>query len=268
MRYRFGLALVMVIAACVLAFIVKGPRPAFLAPSLRDENPAVRMAALRKLDNERDVGRLIEALADENADIRLVAAQKLGGGKQSVDCRIEALMPMLKDPHAGVRREAAESLGRFGSESSAVLCAALKDEDPRVRAGAALALDSSRRFKSPCNRSPDEILRIKPLLYQLLRDENAEARRNAISAICCLGKGEPPSAADLESVQSLLKDADPFVREHALRLLSSIESVKNDPHFTETVTAALQLLLKDENEVISSEAERALENIEKRKTRR
>jgi HEAT repeat protein len=108
--------------------------------TLQDPNPAVRAAAIRAMGFPGDVNLLIGALQDDNADVRLLAAQHLGGRGPESGRRADALIPILKDSHPGVRREAAEALCWIGAEAVPALCRALADPDPRIRAGAALAL--------------------------------------------------------------------------------------------------------------------------------
>jgi HEAT repeat protein len=82
-----------------------------------------------------------------------------------------------------VRRAAAESLGASWPSTEKVLTDALTDSDPRVRAGAAFALswvpDGMRdREVTAAQAEP-----LRPLLRNLLNDENSEVRRNASRAL-------------------------------------------------------------------------------------
>jgi HEAT repeat protein len=153
---------------------------------LQDPNPAVRVAALRALDRRADATPVIRALRDENADVRLVAAQRLGGPGTNARERAEALVEAFDDPHFGVRREARESFCRLGPESGAVLCRALTDPRPRVRATAARALAGAGCWKEQRDRAPDEIETAVPLLRNLLADEDAEVRKCAAEALVSL----------------------------------------------------------------------------------
>ncbi len=116
-------------------------------PGLDDENPAVRAAAVRSLPLRGNEERLIAALEDENADVRLLAAGRLGGATEKRAEGIAALVGALKDPHAGVRRQAVWSLEAMlsnGKEPTPwaeqvrpIILEALdrqaKDADPEVR---------------------------------------------------------------------------------------------------------------------------------------
>src|SRR5438270_5056112 len=102
--------------------------------------PAERVAAIRDSGGSPAMDLLLAALKDEDADVRIVAAQHLRGEGWRGSEKAAALVDALKDPHSGVRREAAEALCSMASDASPALCEALKHPSPRVRAGAALAL--------------------------------------------------------------------------------------------------------------------------------
>jgi hypothetical protein len=186
---RIILVLVLIIIGIALgAVIVNVPRGGSVA-SVRDENPAGRVEAIRAMGWHGDANVFIEALRDENADVRLLAAEHLGGGDFTDGRQTAALIAALKDPHAGVRRAAAESLCSIGPASAPALIKALTDPDRRVRAGAALALGDVGLHKESRQRAPDEVQTITPLLNRLLDDEDAEVRRNAADTLKILSRG-------------------------------------------------------------------------------
>ena len=150
-----------------------------LAIALHDPDPVVRMAAVRSAGKAGQVGPLLEGLSDENPDIRLVAAQLLGYSESKTKEAIQALLAILKDDHAGVRREGAEALYRMLPEAAPALYNALEDNNPRVRSGAALAFDNPVSDKMPRPRVPGERETIIPLLTKLLEDKDEEVRHNA-----------------------------------------------------------------------------------------
>ena len=121
-------------------------------------------------------------IQDDNADVRLVAAQHLGEPGPEGERRAAALVGALKDAHAGVRREAAESLCSIGPESAPALYDALTDPDPRVRRGR-IGPGRRGRAKQGRVRAQGEAQRILPLLSKLLEDEDDEVRRNAADTL-------------------------------------------------------------------------------------
>jgi HEAT repeat protein len=167
------------------------PRAAF-----RDPNPAVRVAAIRALGWHEDASFLIPALRDENADVRLMAAMRLGGAGAGGTERAKALVEALDDPHLGVRREASEALCSIGPKSGPVLCRALGDPRPRVRAGAARALSGAGCGNDGRQRAPGERDTALPLLRKLLADEDAEVRDNAATALQRIARIEGRSIED------------------------------------------------------------------------
>jgi HEAT repeat protein len=94
-----------------------------------------------------------------------------------------ALVDLLKDRHAGVRRIAAETLGWMWPGSESALTAALKDSNPRVRAGAAFAMSRALVAREEREVTPEQAAVVLPLLRDLLNDEDAEVRRNAAEAL-------------------------------------------------------------------------------------
>jgi HEAT repeat protein len=127
-----------------------------------------------------DEQRLIDRLRDDNPDVRLLAAQRLRGANGAA---LAALVGALKDEHVSVCREAAWSLGAAGPDAWLQLRDALRDEEPRVRAGAALALSDAYWHKEPHPWPSKEANTLVPLLNELLSDADPEVRRNAESAL-------------------------------------------------------------------------------------
>jgi len=152
-----------------------------LVQGLHDENPAVRAAAIRRLPWGSDEALLIERLTDDDDDVRLLAAERLGGEGPNGEERAWALVRSLKDPHAGVRREAARSLGLIGPDAWPAIREALNDADARVRMGAAIALEdacSPKQLKRPWPSRESDV--VVPALRELLDDADPE--------VCCIAK--------------------------------------------------------------------------------
>jgi HEAT repeat protein len=185
MRQVIRTAVMLALPAGILAagYALRTHLPFPRTYDLGSPNPAERAAAVRAMGYPGDVPRLLGALHDENADVRLLAAEHLGGrGPQSAE-RTRGLIDVLKDPHAGVRREAAEALSSIGADAVPALCEALADPDPRVRAGAALALSDVAEPKGGRERTREELSTVTPLLKKLVDDGDAEVRKNAAAAL-------------------------------------------------------------------------------------
>jgi HEAT repeat protein len=144
---------------------------------------AERVAAIRD-ERRSDADILIAALKDNDPDVRIVAAQHIGRSSGRETEGVMALVAALGDAHAGVRREAAEALCHLGAVSGPALCDALNDPNPRVRAGAALALgDVGFSMGMRRTRAPGEEAIIEPILKELLHDDDPEVRKNAAHAL-------------------------------------------------------------------------------------
>jgi HEAT repeat protein len=156
--------------------------------ALNDESPAVRAAAVRALPREGNEQLLIDRLKDADPDVRLLAAQRLGGRGPKGAERAWAIIGILNDAHIGVRREAAWSLGVIGADAWPALRKALDDENPRVRAGAALALEDAYKHKEPEPWPSQQAKEIAPILKKLLSDADPEVRRNAEEALGSIGR--------------------------------------------------------------------------------
>src|SRR5437016_6172302 len=95
--------------------------------------------------SEAHVGKRLGYLDDDDPDVRFVAVTRLHylGPKGSE--RIKALVSLLNDDHAHVRREAAWTLVYGDPDGWQALEQALQDNNPRVRAAAALGLSPGYR---------------------------------------------------------------------------------------------------------------------------
>jgi HEAT repeat protein len=125
---------------------------------LRSRDAAIRAESIRRQflgrarfgeaqSAEQNDEQLIAMLSDENSDVRLLAAEALGHEGGGADRRVQALLPMLNDGHAGIRRAVALSLG--DNRLDQPLLAALDDENAQVRAGALWALLYTQGDKEP-----------------------------------------------------------------------------------------------------------------------
>jgi HEAT repeat protein len=167
----------------IVLAIVFWPQDPRWEEAFRDENPARRAEAARRLSRVGSEQLFIDALKDDNSDVRLLAAQELGGPGPKGAERAWALCRALKDDHAGVRREAAWSLSLVGPDAWLPVWQALTDESPRVRAGAALALADAYKHKESKPWPSQKGEAVVRKLGTLLSDEDPQVRRNTRRAL-------------------------------------------------------------------------------------
>ncbi len=161
-----------------------------------------------KIDSEKAVEPLIQALKDADSFVRWNAADALG--KIGSEKAVEPLIQALKDVDSSVRWNAADALGKIGSERVVEpLIQALKDVDSSVRWNAADALGKigSERVVEP--------------LIQALKDTNFSVRWNAADAL-----GKISGEKVVEPLVQALKDVDSSVRWKAADALGKIGGEK------------------------------------------
>ncbi|MBI3854690.1 MAG: HEAT repeat domain-containing protein [Planctomycetes bacterium] len=174
-------------------------------------------------------------LAARKKDAILAAAAHSGSGLARLhgiwglgQLRLAApLVPLLRDPDAEVRAQAAKVLGDLRSADG--LLPLLKDESPRVRLFAALALGKCRQKEA-----------VAPIL-SMLRDNDDQdpfVRHAGVAALAWIGDVEPlpqdPSAAvrlasllalrrlERKEVELFLDDADPRIALEAARAIHDV----------------------------------------------
>ena len=119
---------------------------------------------------------------------------------------VNALIARLKDENAGVRRAAANSLGRLADlRAVAPLIAVLADSDAEVRAQ---AVDALSNLEDPRAIGP---------IAALLKDPVTDVRHNALNALSHWDRGVPTAP-----VVALLADSDADVRKEAVHLLQNL----------------------------------------------
>ena len=256
--------------------VLGGPAVESLIQALKDEDRDVRTGAaeaLRKI-GEPAVDPLIKALKDEKSDVRTVAAECLGeiGDARAVEPLIQALKHKDAASSVFVVEEdgalvpsggSAKGLSLIGEPAVEPLIQALKDENPSLRASAALALGVTRDARA-----------VEPLI-QALKDEDENVLWNANMALRSIG--EP-------AMEPLIKDEDWHVRQAtalALGVTGDARAVEpliqalKDEEFRVRVAAASTLgiigdtravepltqALKDNNEDVREAAKEALENL-------
>ena len=172
---------------------------------------------------------LIRTLKDSNTHKRELAANALGyfsgrAGDEVIDALIEA----LNDDEIAVRRQAAESLGVYGTKArDAVpsLIRALDDDDAKLRS-------KSIRALSKIGHAPDGII---DRLLQLLLDDDLWVRGEAGSALMALRTQALPVLIDR------LNDEDVDRRRLAARALGHVMV------FDVAAVAALSQFLRDDD---------------------
>jgi HEAT repeat protein len=154
---------------------------------LDDENPAVRAAAIRSLPPRGNEDLVIKMLEDEDADVRLVAVMALDWGNNadagSVAKRARAFVRALGDELLHVRREAAWALSWLGSASWPALREALEDQNPRIRAGAALSFTYRHPKEESTLLWEEKRIDFYSLLERLTNDPDAEVCKYARKAL-------------------------------------------------------------------------------------
>jgi HEAT repeat protein/beta-lactamase regulating signal transducer with metallopeptidase domain len=246
--------------------------PALLSV-LRDENAAVRLAAVESLGNLSDpraVDALVQALrTDTDPRVREAAAEALGEidspravpgliaalGSEKVpavrakiawalgeidDARaVEALGGAVRDPDAEVRRQVVWALGELESPAAVpMLIPALKDADVETRKQAAEALGEIG--------SKDAVEALLPVT----KDTDAEVRKEAVSAL-----GNIQDKRALPALEAAVSDANVEVRRQAIEAIGQLDDLKTAP-------PALISALKDEDHEVRKSAAEALGNLE------
>lgn len=157
--------------------------------ALKDKNSNVRkdvVAILGEIGDSRAVATLIATLKDESPDVREGAALALGKIKDSR--AVEPLIAVLrgkdlkdKDKYlteidSSIQVSAAFALAAIGAPAVVSLIAALNDEDPDVREGAARALGKIKDSRA-----------VEPLVTALKNDNDSEVQREIAKAVGLFG---------------------------------------------------------------------------------
>ena len=161
--------------------------------------------ALGKIGDARAVEPLAHALKSKDFLVRRKAAGALGkiGDARALEPLIQVLKNGDRDWH--VVRGAAEALGEIGKPVFEPLMQALKDEDPIVRTGVAVALGRIGDARA-----------VEPLI-QALKDDWGGVRFEAAEALGKIG-----DARAEEPLTQVLSDEDRRIREAAKKALASI----------------------------------------------
>ncbi len=183
---------------------------AALREALQDDSPQVSrnvMQFVRKAGGQYKDALVREALKDEDPGVLVVAVQLVSAttGSETVG-RLEELL--AESPHAQVREEAANLLGKVGDEGSwQVLVEALDDPEENVRW---FAVEGLRKL--------DATQAFPRVSEVLLNDGSARVRAQA--AITLGELGQPASFSALR--QALAGDGSEQVREKAAAALTAL----------------------------------------------
>jgi len=192
---------------------------------------------IEKMEKEKDVSGLINALKNGDMSVRAKAAVALG---KIGDARAyEPLLLALKDRYSYVRSRVAVALSKLGNVNAVEkFIMHLRDRNPDVRAASAEIL----------GYIADE--RSIPPLIQVLRDPNEHVRWYAEVALTNMGQ------IVVGSMIHLLKDKDSGIRRRATRILG----YTGDERAVEPLTQALN----DSDSRVCEDAKEALESVHRR----
>jgi serine/threonine-protein kinase len=185
-----------------------------LSKLLKDENKAVRLAALDGLSRSNkidDIEQLCKLISDADYKIQNKAIEAIVKVKHPKT--VLYLIPHLKDESEYVRRAAVEVLNEIASKESVKdLLNAIKDEDWWVRSRAADALGKIGGK------------RVVQAVIQLIKDDDEFIRRSAIEII-----NATKDDSTFEALVQSLDDSDWWVRERAIDGLAELGNKKCVP---------------------------------------
>src|SRR6266699_5053359 len=173
------------------------------APRVSQSSPPDPLSSLRRGGTES-----VDTTRPNIPPLR-VAARGSGGEAATQDTSVvNALIARLKDENAGVRKAAANSLGRLGDlRAVPPLIAVLADSDAEVRSA---AVDALADLEDPRAIGP---------ITGLLRDPVGDVKHNALSALSHWDQGVPAAP-----VVALLDDPSADVRHEAVNLLDHLHA--------------------------------------------
>ncbi|MCY1046029.1 HEAT repeat domain-containing protein [Corallococcus sp. bb12-1] len=190
------------------------------------------VSLLASLGARQGESTLAKLAGDGDSTVRMYAAQGLAklGSRNTA-----AVLPLLNDKSAGVRREAARALGasRNPKMGKRLMAAAKAEQDLEVRAALLEAAGTSGDAKQ------------KPGLKAYLDSDSESTRFAAARGLCRLGAPEGFGFA-----QKLLGSPDKFVRRQGLALFEGVPAKKASP--------VLSPLLKDADRALAASSARML----------
>jgi HEAT repeat protein len=210
----------------------RGSAPNPAAPD-DNQPPSYWISLLRDVDNERARERLTEmgtkavpelrkAARDQNPKLRLAALRVLGAiGENAVNAWNDIAVS-LNDPEAAQRIAAADALGKIGKGARPALLPLLRataDPNPAVRAAVGAALD---RVGAPAKEDAAQLL----ALWQ----EPSPEKRDRFAVAVRLLKPDPETSALL--FLPLLKDPENTIRLQAIQVLGEAGDSVRDRTFS------------------------------------
>ncbi|MDD1686309.1 HEAT repeat domain-containing protein [Methanoregula sp.] len=204
-----------------------------LTALVRDENPAVTIAALHalgRINAPEALPVMISLVGDPNPDIRRAVAESLGCFRDA--SVIPSLVRCFMDPSASVRSEAIRALSGMGSFAMRPVLEATEDREPQIRSA---ALETLGKFPDPVVLHP---------LVKSLTDPDEHVRFTSAKVLGSLVAR--PDSLVIDVLTKIQTEGDPETRLVSLDVLL----------FTDDVRALdlLDLLTHDENEQISAKA--------------
>jgi HEAT repeat protein len=215
-----------------------------LISALKDSDPLVRGKAARALGlihDGRAIDPLIAAMQDPEHLAGLLVVDAVGDFRDP-----RAIAPLIALLDAGpdydyLGTEVADALRKIGAPAADALLTALKDNNSRIRSGAAAVWGT---FDPPVGMAP----RAAEALAAMLEDGDKNASAAAAWALGNNRKLEAEAAVAAE-----LKNADAVVRQSAAEILGEIQ----DPRAIDPLTAALD----DPDATVRQNAGEALRSI-------
>ena len=172
---------------------------------------------------------MLDALRNKNPDIRYAAIDGLKQLGPGAEPAIPMLLDELKEPKEEIRTAAISCLAAIGMPAVLALAQAVEHEKGPARRAAASALMSLGMGR------PRRLF--EPALLQMLQDEEAASRQQAIVTLAAIRATDGPAIA---AITAALRDPAPVVRVAAAKGLGQM-SWKAQP-----AVSALIEALKDE----------------------
>ncbi|MBD3321467.1 MAG: hypothetical protein GF350_10280 [Chitinivibrionales bacterium] len=185
------------------------------------------------------IDKISEDLYSDDDERRLRAVQILGLLKKNPRVH-HVLANLVKDRDVKIRATAVNLLGKIvGPDSENIVMSLLNDKDKRVRANTIEALESVGNK------------RLIPILMRFRKDTNNRIRGNVLKALYTLGRKDVG-----QDLLEMIKSKNNFMKASALWVVSQIK------FYTEEILENAGYLLISDNEMVVSNAQKALQAID------